>query len=71
MTYRVELTEQAARNLRRIYLSINADDGELARAWFNGLEAAVSSLEEHPARSARILEDGRFRQLLYGRKRHR
>jgi plasmid stabilization system protein ParE len=44
MAYRVELTERAARDLRRIYLTINAADAAQARAWFNGFEKAVISL---------------------------
>jgi plasmid stabilization system protein ParE len=71
MAYRVDLTERAARNLRRIYLTINAEDAVQARAWFNGLEKAVLSLDEHPARGAPIPEDGTLRHLLYGRRRYR
>ncbi|MDQ2762992.1 MAG: type II toxin-antitoxin system RelE/ParE family toxin [Pseudomonadota bacterium] len=70
MAYRVDLTERAARNLRRIYLTINAEDGAQARAWFNGLEKTVLSLDEHPARGAPIPEGGNLRHLLYGRRRH-
>jgi plasmid stabilization system protein ParE len=68
MAYRVDLTERAARNLRRIYLTINADESERARAWFNGLEQSVLSLDENPARGTTIPEDGNLRHLLYGRK---
>ena len=71
MAYRVDLTERASRNLRRIYLTINAEDTAQAQAWFNGLEQAVLNLDEHPARGAPTPEDGNLRQLLYGRKRHR
>jgi toxin ParE1/3/4 len=71
MAYRVDLTERAARNLRRIYLTINAEDAAQARAWFNGLEKAVLSLDEHPTRGAPTPEDGNLRHLLYGRRRHR
>ena len=68
MTYRVDLTARAIRNLRRIYRDINATDSEQARAWFNGLEAAVLSLDEHPARSPVAPEDRNLRHLLYGRR---
>jgi toxin ParE1/3/4 len=71
MTYRVKLTERAARNLRRIYRIINAADAAQARIWFNGLERAVLSLDENPARGAPTPEDGNFRHLLYGRRRNR
>ena len=70
MAYRVELTARAIRNLRRIHRDINAADSKQARAWFNGLEAAVFSLEEQPARSPMTPENSRLRHLLYGRKRH-
>jgi plasmid stabilization system protein ParE len=68
VAYRVDITERAARDLRRIYLTINAEDSVQARAWFNGLERAVLSLDEHPARGAPIPEAGDLRHLLYGRK---
>jgi toxin ParE1/3/4 len=71
MAYRVDLTERAGRNLRRIYLIINGEDAAQARAWFNGLEKAILSLDEHPARGAPTPEDGNLRHLLYGRRRHR
>ena len=68
MTFRVELTARAARDLGFIYRSINAEDSSQARAWFNGLEKAVSSLEELPARGAVTPEDEGLRHLLYGKK---
>lgn len=71
MTYRVDLTERAARNLRHIYQTIDAADATQARAWFNGLEQAILSLEEHPSRGAPTQEDRNLRHLLYGRGRHR
>jgi plasmid stabilization system protein ParE len=70
MAYRVELTARAGRNLRRIYRHINAEDSAPAHAWFNGLEAAILRLDEHPARGAVIPEDGDLRHLLYGNKPH-
>jgi toxin ParE1/3/4 len=70
MAYRVDLTDRAARDLRRLYRTINADDAAQARAWFNGLEKAILSLDEHPARGAVIAEDASLRQLLYGRRRY-
>jgi len=70
MAYHVDLTERAARNLRRIYLTVNAGDVAQARAWFTGLEAMVLSLDEHPARGATIPEDASLRHLLYGNKPH-
>ena len=70
MIYSVELTARASRDLRQIYSTISAADSQQARVWLNGLEAAVLSLREHPARSPIIPEDGRLRHLLYANKRH-
>ena len=70
MAYRVDLTERAARNLRRIYQTINAKDAAQARIWFHGLEKTIISLDEHPARGAIIAEDDSLRHLHYGRRRH-
>jgi len=70
MAYRVDIAERALRDLERIYLRIEADSSEQALMWFNGLERAILSLDEHPARGATIPEGGGLRQLLYGRKGH-
>ena len=70
MAYRVELTARASRSLRRIHRDINASGSAMARVWFNGLEAAVLNLDEHPARNPVTPEDGSLRHLLYGRRRH-
>jgi len=66
MAYRVDLTERAARNLGRIYRTINAEDSARARDWFNGLEKAVFSLDEHPARAPVIPENDSLRHPLFG-----
>ncbi len=70
MTYRVELTDRAKRNLRRIFQTINAVDSRQAHIWFNGLETAVLSLEHYPARNPITPENGHLRHLLYGGPRH-
>ena len=70
MTYRVKLTARAGRNLRRIYRDINAEDSGQAHAWFNGLEAAILSLDEYPNRCAVTPEDSSLRHLLYGNPPH-
>jgi plasmid stabilization system protein ParE len=68
MEYRVELTRRAARDLDHIYQSIDAEQSEPAFAWFNGLEAAVSSLHDNPGRGAVTVENQKLRQLIYGNK---
>ncbi|WP_428534153.1 type II toxin-antitoxin system RelE/ParE family toxin [Rhodopila sp.] len=64
MPYRVELTARAVRNLRRIYQTINAEPAAQARALFNGLEQAISSLDEHSARGPSTPKDRGLRHLL-------
>jgi plasmid stabilization system protein ParE len=68
MPYRVELTVRARRDLERLYLAINAANSELARVWFNGLEVAVLSLDQNPARCPVTPENPGLRHLLFGRK---
>jgi len=52
MAYRVDLTERAARDLKRNYRVINAADSAQAHAWFNGLERVILSLDERNASRA-------------------
>jgi plasmid stabilization system protein ParE len=68
MAYRVELTARAGHDLRRIYGRIDAEDSAQARAWFNGLEKAVLSLNDHPSRCSPTPENAELRHLLYGEK---
>jgi toxin ParE1/3/4 len=70
MTFRVELTARAGRDLRNIYRRIHADSSMQAFAWFNGLEAIVHSLDEYPNRGAITPESNKLRHLLYGNKPH-
>ena len=63
MAYHVELADRAIRDLRNIY-------AVLARAWFNGLESMVYSLEHLPNRSPKTPENSQLRHLLYGKKPH-
>ncbi len=68
MTYRVELTTRASRDLRRIFQRINAESSPRAFAWFNELEAAILSLDQHPERSPATPENRALRHLLFGKK---
>ncbi|MGH7839794.1 MAG: type II toxin-antitoxin system RelE/ParE family toxin [Candidatus Binataceae bacterium] len=72
MAYRVELTLRAARDLDHLYERISTDDSVMAADWFNGLEAAIQSLERLPRRGPVAPESKkarrRLRQLLYGAK---
>jgi len=69
MAYRIEITARAARNLRQIYTHIHARDSAQAQKWFNGLQAAIVSLDEHPGRSEVTPENSAVRHLLYGSRR--
>lgn len=68
MAYRVDLTDRAVRDLRRLYQAISAEHSPQAQAWFNALERRILSLSEHPARGAVIPEDAALRHLLHGRR---
>ncbi|MDB5480395.1 MAG: putative Plasmid stabilization system [Caulobacteraceae bacterium] len=70
MTYRVELTRRARRNLHRLFQQIDAAESGHARAWFNTLEAAILSLEEKPGRCPATPEDKKLRHLLHGHGRN-
>jgi plasmid stabilization system protein ParE len=73
MTYRVELTERAARDLRLLFLFVRAGESDAAARWFNGMERAIETLCESPGRCPLAPESrpGRvIRQLLYGHKPH-
>lgn len=66
MTYHVDLTKRASRDLRRLYQDIDAVNSIHARDWFNGLEAAILSLDENPSRNPVAPENKALRHLLYG-----
>ncbi len=74
MTYRVELTERAARDLDHLYVEKNASESPAAARWYNGLGEAVCALHSHPYRCPAAPEAGKarraLRHLLYGKKPH-
>lgn len=67
MTYRVEISRRAERDLRRLYRTIHAEHSGDARAWFHEPERMIGSLDEMPERGGIVPEDGRLRELLHGR----
>jgi toxin ParE1/3/4 len=74
MAYRVELTGRAKRDLKYLYLKINAAESLAAGRWFNGFEDAISGLARNPRRCP-VAPEGRrakrpLRHLLYGNKPH-
>ena len=70
MTYRVELTRRAERDLHHRFQQIDAAESGQAQAWFNALEAAILSLEASPARCPPTPEDDHLRHLLHGHGRN-
>ncbi len=75
MRYQVEVTDQAAAEAEEAYLWILDRSPSGASRWWNGLEAAILSLEEMPVRCPLAPEDEEFeeeiRELLYGTRQHR
>jgi plasmid stabilization system protein ParE len=74
MTYLVELTDRAARDLNSLYVEKRADESIAAARWYNRLETAVYALESHPDRCPLAPEGEKarrpLRHLLYGKKPH-
>jgi len=74
MAYRVEITRRAEVDLEDLYLWVVEQASERVARWFNGLERAVLSLDQHPERCAEAPEsfdaNRPVRVLLYGRKPH-
>jgi plasmid stabilization system protein ParE len=50
MAFLVRVMEHALSDLAYLYERVNAENSEAAEQWFNGLEEAINSLEEQPAR---------------------
>lgn len=73
MTYRVNISEPAAKDAENAYLRIRTESPEKASAWFQGLLKAIMSLEKFPERCTVAPESRAFlvevRQLLYGKRR--
>lgn len=70
MAYLVDIKPRAELDLGEIYEAVDAEHSGAAFRWFNGLERAVLTLEETPARCPATPEDRDLRHLLYGNKPH-
>ena len=74
MAYRVEIARNAEAELEELYLWVVARAPQQGAKWFNGLERAVLSLDQHPKRCPVAPEsidpDHPVRVLSYGRKPH-
>lgn len=76
MAFRVKPTANAKQNARDILAWLREQQaGDAGLLWFQGLQKAIASLREFPARCPLAPEskDSPFevRQLLYGSKQHR
>jgi plasmid stabilization system protein ParE len=74
MAYRVEIARNAEIELEELYLWVVAQAPQQGARWFNGLERAVLSLDQHPKRcplAPESIDPGLpVRVLSYGRKPH-
>lgn len=74
MAYRVEIARNAEAELEDLYLWLVARAPQQGAKWFNGLERAVLSLNQHPRRCPVAPEsigpDQPVRVLSYGGKPH-
>ena len=74
MTYVVEFSTRASRDLEVLYIEKNAAESRAASRWYNELEKGVYALAEHPFRCPVAPEAQRarrkLRHLLYGEKSH-
>ena len=74
MAYRVEIARRAEADLEELYLWVVDRAPQQGARWFNGLERAVLSLDQHPKRcpvAPESFDPGRpVRVLTYGRKPH-
>ena len=71
MAYRVEIARRAEADLEELYLWVVERAPQQGARWFNGLEGAVLSLDQHPKRcpvaSESIDSDHPVRVLSYRR----
>lgn len=74
MAYRVEAAKSAETQLEALYLRVSERAPRQGAAWFNGLEQAILSLDQHPKRCGIAPEsfdpDHPVRVLYYGRAPH-
>jgi toxin ParE1/3/4 len=70
MTYVVNVTSRAERDLAWLYEDINAEYSDAALKRYRGLKRAIVSLEEQPNRCPVARKRGQLRHLLYGHKPH-
>ena len=74
MAFHVKLTPEAAAGAEKLYWRIIEEALCVARSWYNGLIAAIDSLNSNPRRCPLapdpLLRTFQARYLLYGRRPH-
>ena len=74
MAYRVDLARNAEAELEELYLWVVERAPQQGATWFNGLERAILTLDQHPDRCPVAPEsvdpNHPIRVLSYGRKSH-
>src|SRR4051812_31755525 len=74
MSYRIVLQPRAQADIEAAYQWLAERSPASANRWYNGLVAAIDSLQEHPERCPLAPEadafDREIRQLLYGKRRN-
>jgi plasmid stabilization system protein ParE len=74
MAFRVEIARRAESDLEELYLWVVERAPQQGARWFNGLERAILSLDQHPKRCPVAPEsfdpDHPVRVLSYGRRPH-
>ena len=74
MAYRVDVSKNAETELEELYLWVVGQAPHQGARWFNGLERAILTLDQHPERcpvaDERVDPDRLVRVLSYGRRPH-
>jgi len=74
MTFQVEITPIAERQIEQAYQWYREHNPEFADRWFRGLMNAIATLQEKPKRCGLAVEHDIFpeevRQLLYGKSKN-
>lgn len=70
VAYLVNITNRAERDFVILSEEIHAERFGAALKWYKGLKQAILSLENLPYHCPVTRENGRLRNLLYGRKPH-
>ena len=74
MEFHVRLTPEAADDAEKLYWRIIEEAPLRGQEWYNGLIAAIDSLNTHPQRCPMapdpVLRSFQVRYLLYGRRPH-